>query len=226
MGNVPDNSNNKTPPNWSKSNSDDIFTEIYEQHYLHSRHQELQRGTFTAAAITFLAALLVFSDTDYVTNQANKEIVYLTGLLISFLGFILIYSWNKPFVRHYTLCEIITIYIWKQGILSRFGNKHFENDKPTTNRLKGSSWSVWSYLTELTSGNISYWIFIVFIGFFIYLIRPTIFSISNENNYINRDNLINIFFIGFIVFVIILRIWFACEEKKARETFIKRFNDG
>ena len=66
----------------------------------------------------------------------------------------------------------------------------------------------------------------MFIGFFIYLIRPNIFSINNENNYINTDNFINIFLIGFMVFVIILRIWFACEEKKARETFIKRFNDG
>src|SRR5215207_7668753 len=88
------------------------------EHYEHSRHQEWQRTTFTTILGAIVAAII--SSYDKLPPEPQLRVgVFLAGLALSFIGFLLMYTWNRPFIRHYTLTEMIVVYYFKLPWLRR-----------------------------------------------------------------------------------------------------------
>jgi hypothetical protein len=192
---------------------------IYGEHYKHSRHQEWQRTTFVSILGVIVAAII--SSYDKLPPQYDLRVgVFAVGWALSLLGFVLMYTWNRPFIRHYTMCEIIIRYYWKLPVLSRFeiSNSGTYKDKFNPSNLSLSK----DFLFEPTSGNVFYSITALFSLLFSILVGYTISLAYNTPEFITVMT-ITISAIITIGALFYLRYIFARHEKNARENILRRF---
>ncbi len=85
-----------------------IYEKIYEQYWLHARHQENQRLWFTN-----IYAMIVTGVFTYFSAKRFDVIILMFLLLLSLLGYFLIYTWNISFTIFSRLAEEIAIREWE-----------------------------------------------------------------------------------------------------------------
>jgi hypothetical protein len=91
------------------SNDENLKT-VYEQYWLHARHQEVQRLWFTNVFAVIVAGVFA-----YLGNSPDGAYsIYLLFFLmvLSILGYFLTHAWNIPFVIFTRLAEKIAIFEW------------------------------------------------------------------------------------------------------------------
>lgn len=203
---------------------------MLREHYEHSRHQEWQRTTFTTILGAIVAAII--SSYDKLPPEPQLRVgVFIAGLALSFIGFLLMYSWNRPFIRHYTLTEMIVVYYFKLPWLRR------------TTKLDPDKVNIFDMLFDPTSGNVFYILTSLFSLLFAFLIGYTIMipssfmvnPIEDQNEpttassikivyYIQKGDI----FIGLYSVLIVLgiqipmRLYFGNREMKVRKQILKR----
>lgn len=180
-----------------------VLQSMFQQHYEHSRHQEWQRTAFT----TILGAIVgaIFSIYDKLPANGLQIGVLLVGLALSSVGFVLMYTWNKPFIRHHTWSDMIVIYYWKMPWLRRKTNYD-----PCCLALR-------EFLFEPTSGNLFY----VLTAIFCLLFAITIgYSLPNAPHYMGY-----IFGGTTLAVLFVVRIIFACKERGVRREILQRHWD-
>jgi uncharacterized membrane protein len=176
-----------------------ILQSMFQQHYEHSRHQEWQRTSFT----TILGAIVgaIFSFYDKLPANGLQIGVLVVGLALSSIGFVLMYTWNRPFIRHHTWSDMIVIYYWKMPWLRRKFNYN-----PSTLSLR-------EFIFEPTSGNLFY----VLTAIFCLLFAVTIgYLLSNTSHYMSY-----IFGGITLVTLFVVRIIFAYKERGAKKEILE-----
>ncbi|MBA7702505.1 hypothetical protein ES703_111274 [subsurface metagenome] len=88
---------------------DENLCTIYEQYWLHARHQENQRLWYTNVYAILVSGLVVF--------MSYKEEWYLPALVVGFsiLGFFLCHSVRIPFLRYSRYTDVILWNEWNIG---------------------------------------------------------------------------------------------------------------
>lgn len=89
---------------------DDNLRKIYEHYWLHARHQETQRLSFTN--IYVLIVVGVFAYLGYIENYMIKVSLLTFLTILSLFGYLMTHSWNIPFVIYSRLAEEIAICEW------------------------------------------------------------------------------------------------------------------
>lgn len=237
------------------NNARENLGRIFDQHYSHSRHQETQRLTFTTILTAVLGAIVTFTGSNFANSlgaQSNSLfiLIFTIGWALSFIGFILMYTWNKPFIRHYTLAEMIVVYKWNLRELSRLpvlGNgkrktiaDHLleaikliflfhRNAQPKSDigyyglKIKAKDWNIEDVLLEATSGNIFYVLMALYNFLFAALIAYAIPGLVNQQ--IFWTYVLQILVICGSIFALVrIRIYFAYEELKTRKETMDRFD--
>lgn len=87
---------------------DENLGKIYEQYWLHARHQEVQRLWFTNIYAMIVAGAFAYFGA--VKGFSTPLLVFLT--LLSILGYLVAYSWNIPFTIFSRLAEEIAVREW------------------------------------------------------------------------------------------------------------------
>lgn len=81
---------------------------IYEQYWLHARHQELQRLSFTNIYAVVVAGVFAYMGATHVEEDIKSLLLFFL-MLLSFFGYSMIHFWNVPFVIFSYLAEEIAI---------------------------------------------------------------------------------------------------------------------
>ena len=181
-----------------------VLQSMFQQHYEHSRHQEWQRTAFT----TILGAIVgaIFSFYDKLPVNGIQIGVLLVGLALSSVGFVLMYTWNRPFIRHHTWSDMIIIYYYKMPWLRRKAN------------YNPSILSLREFLFEPTSGNLFYVLTAIFCSLFAITIG---YSLPNTPNYMGY-----IFGGTTLAVLFVVRIIFAYKERDVRREILQtHWND-
>lgn len=92
---------------------------VYEQYWLHARHQELQRLTFTSIYGALVAGALAFIGSS-ISTSSSRFGVALALLVVSLLGFVLCHAWRVPFLWFSRLAEQILLQEFKLEKYRRF----------------------------------------------------------------------------------------------------------
>jgi len=87
---------------------DENLRRIYEQYWLHARHQEVQRLWFTNIYSMIVAGTFAYFGA--IKGFSTSLLVFL--ILLSILGYLVTYSWNIPFVIYSRLAEEIAVREW------------------------------------------------------------------------------------------------------------------
>jgi hypothetical protein len=160
--------------------------------------------------------------------------VFITGLALSFIGFLLMYMWNRPFIRHYTLTEMIVVYYFKLPWLRR------------TTKLNPDQVNIFDTLFDPTSGNVFYILTSLFSLLFAFLIGYTIMipsafmvnPIEDQNDLTTTssikivksvqkgDILMGLYSVLIILGIQIpMRLYFGKREKDVRKQILKTFSN-
>jgi hypothetical protein len=90
--------------------SGDNLKGIYEQYWLHARHQETQRLWFTNVFAVIVAGVFAYMGK---SNDDTYDVYLLLFLtILSILGYFLTHAWNIPFVIFTRLAEKMAIIEW------------------------------------------------------------------------------------------------------------------
>ncbi len=81
---------------------------VYEQYWLHARHQESQRLWFTNVYAVVVAGVFAY----FGGIQRIDQLLLLFLVFLSILGYLMTYSWNVPFAIYSRLAELISIREW------------------------------------------------------------------------------------------------------------------
>jgi len=201
---------------------------VYQEHYAHSRHQELQRTGFATILGAILAAII--SQYHNLPTQNDLRLsVFAAGWILSFIGFLLMYSWSRPFFRHYILAEVILVKYLKFESLARISEEKWNAD----------NWHFREIFLSLSSRNLFYMmtalftlIFSVLLGYAITDDAKTDAPISFQiDSFFPGKSEIYLFSILTLVVLLICRIWFALEELYAvrdilSKAKLKQFKDN
>lgn len=87
---------------------DDNLRKVYEQYWLHARHQENQRLWFTNVYVVLVAGIFAY----FGGIQRIDPFPLIFLLILSTLGYAMTYSWNVPFTIYSRLAELISIREW------------------------------------------------------------------------------------------------------------------
>jgi hypothetical protein len=88
-----------------QSTDKDVLVAVYEQYWLHARHQENQRLSFTNIYSVIVAGVLTFLSTTQNPTLYLGILLFLFAL--SLLGYLLVHSWNIHWMRYSRLTEVI-----------------------------------------------------------------------------------------------------------------------
>jgi MFS family permease len=173
---------------------------MLREHYEHSRHQEWQRTTFTTILGAIVAAIISSYDKLPLDLQLRLG-VFVAGLALSFIGFLLMYTWNRPFIRHYMLTEMIVVYYFKLPWLRR------------TRTLDPKKVKRFDSLFDPTSGNVFYLLTSLFTLLFAFLI-----------GYTQKGELTSGIYGALIALGILIpiRFYFGYQETQARKQILER----
>jgi hypothetical protein len=80
---------------------------VYEQRWLHARHQENQRLTFTKIFFAIYGIILAYSYSVSAITKDEKLIIFGFLAILSILGFLLIRRWNEAFLSNRTIVRRI-----------------------------------------------------------------------------------------------------------------------
>lgn len=95
---------------------------VYEQYWLHARHQGIQRLMFTSIYGALVAGALAFIGSSISTSSSRLGVI-LALFFISFLGFVLCHTWRVPFIWFSRLAEQILLQEFKLEKYRRFYEK-------------------------------------------------------------------------------------------------------
>ncbi len=87
---------------------DENLRKIYEQYWSHARHQEVQRLWFTNIYAMIVTGAFAYFGA--IKRCTEPLLIFL--ILLSFLGYLLTYTWNIPFTIFSRLAEQIAICEW------------------------------------------------------------------------------------------------------------------
>lgn len=79
---------------------------VFEQYWLHARHQELQLLTFTSIYSAIVSGALVYEDSQF-GNLQSRLFISLAIMIISVLGFFLTFNYEFAFTKFSRLAEQI-----------------------------------------------------------------------------------------------------------------------
>ena len=91
--------------------NDENLRKVYEQLWLHARHQETQRLWFTNVYALIVAGVFAYFGASEGDNFV-KVILLIFLALLSFFGYLMTYSWNIPFTKLSRAAELISIKEW------------------------------------------------------------------------------------------------------------------
>lgn len=202
--------------------ADENLRTMFEQYYEHARHQELQRTGFA----TILGAILAAIISQYINLPPQNDLkfaVFVVGWLLSIIGFCLMYTWSRPFFRHYVLSEMIILKKWGEEKYSRL----------SSHQRTAKDWNFKQIFFAISSRNLFYTLTGLFTLIFGFLIGGIIADPEKHDSVISSTidnffpgNFEPILFGGFtVVILIILRIWFAYEELYAIKDILDKFNE-
>lgn len=111
-----------------------MFEDVYEQYWLHARHQETQRLSFTniyaiivAGVFAFLGVIYKLEITDEYDYLPLKVLLIIFLLILSLFGYLLVLTWNYPFVLYSRLAEKLSKHEWDlPKPFLRFENKEYK----------------------------------------------------------------------------------------------------
>jgi hypothetical protein len=110
--------------------TDKNLEKVYEQYWLHARHQEIQRLWFTNIYAMIVAG--VFAYLGLIEEHLTKILILIFLTILSLFGYLMAHSWNLPFVIFSRLAEEIAICEWnlpeKYQRFSKYG-KGYEYHK-------------------------------------------------------------------------------------------------
>lgn len=93
---------------------------VFEQFWLHARHQELQRLTFTSVYSAIVAGAFAFLGSE-ISDLQSRVYLSIGMTILSILGFFLMHAWRIPFIVYSRLAEIVMIKKWEMEHYKRFG---------------------------------------------------------------------------------------------------------
>ncbi|OPZ44988.1 MAG: hypothetical protein BWY93_00140 [Euryarchaeota archaeon ADurb.BinA087] len=79
-------------------NGSDHTSKVYEQYWLHLRHQELQRIHFTSAFALIFGVVLTFTIDG--TTSTQKQAILLFLAFLSIVGLMLVQRWNFSYIHY------------------------------------------------------------------------------------------------------------------------------
>ena len=90
---------------------DENLRKVYEQYWLHARHQETQRLWFTNIYTLLIAGVFAYLGASGVDNP-TKVLLFIFLAMLSLFGYLLTYAWNIPFTKFSRAAELISIKEW------------------------------------------------------------------------------------------------------------------
>lgn len=180
---------------------DDIRT-VYEQYWEHTRHQELQRLTFTSIYGALVAGAFAFIGSSI---SEPSRLGLLWGLLfMSILGFLLCHFWRIPFLWFSRLAEQILLQEFKLKKYARFAE-----EKPKTKF--GSVSDVFHFFYILM---IALFTFLLGVG---YQVKLYVFANSDIISIVMAS-------IVFILLTLIYGLFFKKRENEIERKIQERFS--
>jgi len=153
---------------------DENLRKVYEQYWLHARHQESQRLWFTNIYVVLVAGVFAYFGI-IEEHYAIKILMLIFLMILSLFGYLVIYSWNLPFVIYSRLAEEISICEFslpkKYQRFTKYG-KDYEYYKYIGFGKKIS--------IRISTGRVLFMLFYsLMIGIFGALISQTIYNVTN-----------------------------------------------
>ena len=99
---------------------DENLKAVYEQYWNHARHCERETWLFTSIYVIIAAAILAAIGSEKITSEMQ---IFVTafGVLLSLLGFFVVYTQRIPFIKFAFIAELIAINEFKiKGDYRRF----------------------------------------------------------------------------------------------------------
>lgn len=87
---------------------------VFEQYWLHARHQEIQLLTFTGIYSAIVAGAFAYMGSEFSDMQSRALLSIALGM-VSFLGFFLTYNFNFAYMKFSRLAEKIKLEILELG---------------------------------------------------------------------------------------------------------------
>lgn len=87
--------------------SDGNLREVYEQYWLHARHAEHETWLFTSLYAIIVAAIFAIVGSGLAIEIKISILIF--GVILSILGFLIVYTLRIPFLKFALMSELIAI---------------------------------------------------------------------------------------------------------------------
>jgi hypothetical protein len=142
---------------------------VYEQYWLHARHQENQRLWFTNIYAVIVAGILAYLGAIYKLGNGNNSTFFISAIILfifltilSIFGYLITLAWNIPFVIYSRLAEEISIKKWNLDPEFRRFTKYkkgYNFNKPRWMRASDIFVAFYSLMTGVSISFFSYLFF-------------------------------------------------------------------